>query len=189
MIDVFAWATITDYVGAMDVNGDTGPGATLGGQHQLIQLLTPTGERVSSTDVEFNLSAEAEVEFLRSSYRDMALLRRFDIEATALQRHGEIGIWSQVLGQEGANIGAGRALQKQDFAFPTYRDHGLTWCKGVDPLDVIELFRGVNRGGWDARVHGVAYPTIVIGAHTLHATGYAMALQRDGDVGSGDPGS
>jgi 2-oxoisovalerate dehydrogenase E1 component alpha subunit len=172
----------------MDVNGDTGSAElTTQTTHQLVQLLTPSGERVDSPDITLDLSADDEVEFLRSSYRDMALLRRFDIEATALQRHGEIGIWSQVLGQEGANIGAGRALRAQDFAFPTYRDHGLTWCKGVDPLDVIELFRGVNRGGWDARAHNVAYPTIVIGAHTLHATGYGMALQRDGDVGTGDP--
>jgi len=27
----------------------------------------------------------------------------------------------------------------------------------------------------------------VIGAQTLHATGYAMGLQRDGVVGTGDP--
>ncbi|MEP6667106.1 MAG: thiamine pyrophosphate-dependent enzyme, partial [Nocardioidaceae bacterium] len=29
--------------------------------------------------------------------------------------------------------------------------------------------------------------TIVIGAQTLHATGYAMGMQRDGAVGTGDP--
>ena len=29
--------------------------------------------------------------------------------------------------------------------------------------------------------------TIVIGAQTLHATGYAMGIMRDGAVGTGDP--
>ncbi|MGL5823356.1 MAG: thiamine pyrophosphate-dependent enzyme, partial [Nocardioides sp.] len=164
-------------------------------QGPLIGLLDPSGARVRSSDVAAELAdglardfpGEAEAELVRGLCRDMVLLRRFDIEATALQRHGELGIWSQVIGQEAANIGAGRALRAQDVAFPTYRDHGLAWCKGVDPIHVLELFRGVNRGGWDARATNVCYPTIVIGAHALHATGYAMAVQRDGCVGTGEP--
>ncbi len=75
----------------------------------------------------------------------MVLTRRIDTEATALQRHGELGIWAQLLGQEAAQIGAGRALRPQDFVFPTYREHGVAWCKGVDPLDLLGLFRGVDQ--------------------------------------------
>ena len=71
---------------------------------------------------------------IRGFYRDMVLIRRIDTEATALQRHGELGIWAQLLGQEAAQIGAGRALRPQDFVFPTYREHGVAWCRGVDPL-------------------------------------------------------
>ena len=55
----------------------------------------------------------------------MVLTRRIDTEATALQRHGELGIWAQLLGQEAAQIGAGRALRPQDYVFPTYREHGV----------------------------------------------------------------
>ncbi len=167
----------------MDILGDplTEPDDTM------IQLLTPTGERVEHSGVSWTADAQAEAELLRGFYRDMALLRRLDVEATALQRHGEIGIWSQVLGQEAANIGAGRAMRRQDYVFPTYRDHGFAWCKGVDPLGLLELFRGVNRGGWDATETNCAYYTIVIGSHALHATGYAMGIQRDGAVGTGDP--
>src|SRR3546814_1370673 len=57
--------------------------------------------------------------------RDMVLTRRIDTEATALQRHGELGFWAQLLGQEAAQIGAGRALRPQDYVFPTYREHGV----------------------------------------------------------------
>ncbi|MGL5809020.1 MAG: thiamine pyrophosphate-dependent enzyme [Nocardioides sp.] len=151
------------------------------------QLITPEGRRVHDPALAWQVARADEISLLRGLYRDMHLLRRFDTEATALQRHGEVGIWSPVLGQEAANIGAGRALRRQDYAFPTYREHGLLWCKEVDPLDLIELFRGVNRGGWDAKAAHVGYNTIVIGAHALHATGYAMAVQRDGAVGTGDP--
>jgi pyruvate dehydrogenase E1 component alpha subunit len=38
----------------------------------------------------------------------------------------------------------------------------------------------VNFGGWDPKAHNFALSTIVIGAQTLHATGYAMGMQRDG---------
>ncbi|MGA8979804.1 MAG: thiamine pyrophosphate-dependent enzyme, partial [Pedococcus sp.] len=48
------------------------------------------------------------------------------------------------------------------------------------------LFRGVNHGGWDPNEKNFHLYTIVIGAQTLHATGYAMGIQRDGDVGTGD---
>ena len=117
----------------------------------------------------------------------MVLTRRIDIEATALQRHGELGIWAQLLGQEAAQIGAGRALRPQDFVFPTYREHGVAWCRGVDPLNLLGLFRGVDQGAWDPAENNFGLYTIVIGAQTLHATGYAMGMQRDGVVGTGDP--
>ena len=117
----------------------------------------------------------------------MVLTRRIDTEATALQRHGELGIWAQLLGQEAAQIGAGRALRPQDYVFPTYREHGVAWCRGVDPLELLGLFRGVDHGAWDPTENNFGLYTIVIGAQTLHATGYAMGMQRDGVVGTGDP--
>ena len=150
---------------------------------ELVQLLTPEGERVHHP--EFDLDFEpAEI---RGFYRDMVLTRRLDVEATALQRHGELGIWAQLLGQEAAQIGAGRALRSQDYVFPTYREHGVAYCRGVDPLNLLSLFRGVDHGGWDPHDHNFGLYTIVIGAQTLHATGYAMGVQRDGLVGTGDP--
>ncbi len=72
-------------------------------------------------------------------------------------------------------------------AFPTYREHGVAWCRGVDPLTLLGLFRGTNLGGWDPREHNFNLYTIVIGAQTLHAAGYAMGVVRDGAVGTGDP--
>ncbi len=159
-----------------------GPSQSDGGP-ELVQLLTPEGERVHHPEFDRDFSAEE----LRGFYRDMVLTRRIDTEATALQRHGELGIWAQLLGQEAAQIGAGRALRPQDHVFPTYREHGVAWCRGIDPLALLGLFRGVDHGSWDPEEKHFGLYTIVIGAQALHATGYAMGMQRDGVVGTGDP--
>ncbi len=147
---------------------------------ELVQLLTPEGERVEHPDYDIQLSDED----YRGLYRDLVLVRRIDQEATALQRQGEIGLWASLLGQEAAQVGAGRALRETDFAFPTYREHGVAFCKGVDPVTLLGLFRGTNQGGWDPSEHGFQLYTIVIGSQTLHATGYAMGLQKDGSDGA-----
>ena len=140
----------------------------------LIQLLTPEGERVDNPDYPL-----AEAADIKGMYRDMVLVRRVDTEAIALQRHGELGLWASLLGQEAAQIGSGRALAPKDMAFPSYREHGVAWCRGLDPLRLLELFRGVSNGSWNPEEHKFHLYTIVIGDQTLHATGYAMGIQRD----------
>ena len=150
---------------------------------ELVQLLTPEGERVEHPHYSF----DGDDHQIRNWYRDMVLTRRIDTEATALQRQGELGLWASCLGQEAAQIGSGRALHKQDFVFPTYREHGVAWCCGVDPIHLLALYRGVNLGAWDSAATRFHIYTIVIGAQTLHATGYAMGVERDGLVGTGDP--
>jgi pyruvate dehydrogenase E1 component alpha subunit len=138
---------------------------------ELIQLLTP--ERNDNPDYPLG-----DVD-LKGMYRDMVLVRRLDTEAIALQRQGELGIWASLLGQEAAQIGSGRALSPKDMAFPSYREHGVAWCRGLDPVRLLELFRGVTSGAWDPEKHKFHLYTIVIGDQTLHATGYAMGIQRD----------
>ena len=154
-----------------------------GGVFPLVQLLTPEGERV--THAEFSYDGDDDT--IRGLYRDLYMMRRIDFEAHALQRHGEIALWAPAQGQEAAQIGSGRALRPQDFAFPTYREHGVALCRGIDPALLLGLFRGVELGGWDPAEHGFALYSIVIGAQTLHATGYAMGLTLDGAVGHNDP--
>ena len=92
---------------------DPVPGAgapQLPDQPDLVQLLTPEGERVEHPDYPLDIGDEE----LRALYRDLALVRRWDVEATALQRQGELGIWASLLGQEAAQVGAGRALAEGD---------------------------------------------------------------------------
>ena len=147
-----------------------------------VQLLTPDGERVTHPDYSVDFNPDE----LRGLYRDLVTVRKLDAEATALQRQGELGIWASLLGQEAAQVGSGRALREQDMAFPTYREHGVLYCRGIDPIMPLGLFRGVDQGGWDPIANKFGIYTIVIGAQTLHATGYAMGVAKDGKVGSDD---
>ena len=167
--------------------GDPRPGQDVGASGpddtELIQLLTPDGERREHRDYAFTGTDED----LRGYYRDMVLSRRVDAEATALQRQGELGVWASSLGQEAAQVGSGHAMSPQDFVFPTYREHGVAWVRGVDPLRLLAMFRGVDHGAWDIEATRFGPYAIIIGSQTLHATGYAMGIERDGLVGTGDP--
>jgi 2-oxoisovalerate dehydrogenase E1 component alpha subunit len=160
------------------------------GGPDMVQFLDADGQRVEPSTVSEPYAAyldDVDDEALRSLYRDLVLVRRVDSEGFALQRQGELGLWPSLLGQEAAQVGAGRAMRTQDYAFPGYREHGVAWCKGVDPVNLLGMFRGVNHGGWDSAENNFHLYTIVIGNQMLHATGYAMGVQRDGDVGTGDP--
>jgi pyruvate dehydrogenase E1 component alpha subunit len=154
----------------------------------MVQLLTPEGDYgVPSAYAEYGKYIEElkEEDFLKF-YRDMARMRRFDNEATALQRQGQLGLWAPAIGQEAAQIGSGYAVGPNDHIFPSYREHGVAITHGIDLMSILKMFRGVNHGGWnpdETRFHLYA---IVLATQTLHATGYAMGVKFDGKVGTGD---
>jgi 2-oxoisovalerate dehydrogenase E1 component alpha subunit len=160
------------------------PAGPPGVGEDLVQLLSPEGERVAHPSFNLEISAVQ----LQSLYRDMVLVRRADREAKALQRQGELGLWAPLLGQEAAQIGAGRAMAPQDMAFPSYREHAVAWCRGVDPSAILAIFRGVDQGSWDPNSTGFQLYTIVIPNQCLHATGYAMGQRLDGKIGDAEHG-
>ncbi|WP_396427155.1 pyruvate dehydrogenase (acetyl-transferring) E1 component subunit alpha [Leifsonia sp. 1010] len=117
---------------------------------------------------------------LLALYEDMQVIRRIDAEATALQRQGELGLWPPLLGQEAAQIGSGRALRTDDFVFSSYREHGVAYCRGAGLVDLLRVWRGTTQSGWNPYDINMATPQVIIGAQTLHATGYALGIQADG---------
>ena len=150
----------------------------------VVQLLGSTGSVVQDPRYQSTLDDST----LLGLYRDMVLVRQLDEQATALQRQGELGLWAPLIGQEAAQIGSGRALQAQDYAFATYREHGVAWCRGVDPVDMLRFWRGTMHQSWDAKLHRLYGYQVIIGAHALHATGYAMGARYAGRVGTGEAG-
>lgn len=155
-----------------------------------VQMIGRDGAWAPSTAAEPYLEraqkvpTEQLVEFLTAMVRT----RAFDVEAANLQRQGHLALWVPSYGQEAAQVGSGAAARPQDAVFPAYREHAVAMLRGIDPVDIVRLLRGVTHGGWNPADHGdFRLYCLVIGSHTLHATGYAMGLQFDGATGTGDP--
>lgn len=157
----------------------------------LVRVLEADGSFVPSPAAERYLPLIEKISDgeLEQFYRDMVSIRAIDTQATNLQRQGQLALWPPSRGQEAAQVGSARAARAQDTIFPSYREHAVTRIRGVDPVDIIKLMRGVSHGGWDPtdpKNGNTRLYTLVLGSQTLHATGYAMGLAFDGRSGSGD---
>lgn len=144
------------------------------------QLLTPDGRRVHDARLD-KWASSIDSAAVRDLYRDMLLARRIDAEGVALQRQGQLGLWAPAQGQEAVQIGTARACRADDFLFPSYRELGVQLVRGAQPADFVLAWRGEVHSTYDPNELRLATPQIIIGAQTLHAVGYAMGIQRDGD--------
>jgi 2-oxoisovalerate dehydrogenase E1 component alpha subunit len=118
---------------------------------------------------------------LRRMYRLMVLVRRADVEATALQRQGELAVYPPLLGQEAAQVASALALEERDWVFPSYRELGAALARGVDLVEYLHFYRGTWHGGtYDADRHRFGYVSVPVGSQVLHAVGYAMGTALDG---------
>jgi 2-oxoisovalerate dehydrogenase E1 component alpha subunit len=131
--------------------------------------LTAAGEQVG-----------IDIELAKRLHRDMAIARRFDHEALALQRKGELNLWLMSWGQEAAQVGSIRALRSDDMVFPSYREHAAALCRGLSPAELMSQWRGVSHAGWEPSKHRFHLYSLVLGTQTLHATGYAAGALLEG---------
>jgi pyruvate dehydrogenase E1 component alpha subunit len=97
-----------------------------------------------------------------------------------------MGLWVPAIGQEAAQIGSGYGVGPNDHMFPSYREHGVAITHGIDLMSIIKIMRGVNHGGWNPEETRFHLYAIVLATQVLHATGYAMGVNFDGNVGTGD---
>ncbi|NNC13328.1 pyruvate dehydrogenase (acetyl-transferring) E1 component subunit alpha [Planctomonas sp. JC2975] len=147
-------------------------------QGSLARLIAPDGQRLNDPDLD-PWVADVFEEQLLGLYQDMVVARRIDTEATALQRQGQLLLWAPLTGQEAAQIGSARALRPDDFVFETYRENAVAYVRGVSMSDLLRVWKGSQFSGWNPYEVNMATPTVIIGAHTLHAVGYAMGITRD----------
>src|SRR6266545_239765 len=141
-----------------------------------VRLLADDGTLLEHDTYKVDLSEDE----LRDLYVKLAFVRPIDTESTNLQRQGQLGIWASCMGQEAAQVGSASALRPDDFIFPSYREHGVAYVRGVDVVNVLQLFRGASLSGWDPHEKSFALYSIPIGTQTLHAVGYAIGAKWDG---------
>ena len=122
-------------------------------------------------------------------YNDLVTARAFDNQATALQRQGELALWAPCLGQEAAQVGSARALTRPDWVFPSYREHAVLLARGIDPAQILPLFRGASHGGWNVHQYQTHLYSLVVGAQTLLGVGFAQGLALDATAEEAEPGA
>ncbi len=64
-------------------------------------------------------------------YRWMLLGRSLDERMITLQRQGRIGFYIGAIGEEATVFGTVAALEPQDWIFPSYREHGAAFMRGL----------------------------------------------------------
>jgi pyruvate dehydrogenase E1 component alpha subunit len=132
-------------------------------------------------------------ETLRDYYRQMALIRAFELRANEMYRRAKIGGYCHLnLGEEATVVGLMAALQQRDYLFTTYRDHGYALSRGIPPGPVMaELFgksTGVSKGrGGSMHLFDVKTRLLggygIVGGQIPPATGAALALTYRGEPG------
>lgn len=141
-------------------------------EKDLIQYVSPEGIlHPEGRAVWEELSKDKKISF----YRWMTFIRHFDRRSVLLQRQGRIGTYAPLEGQEAAQVGSALALGRQDWIFPSYREHGVAMIAGM-PLSQILLY-------WMGRVEGckppegvrLLPPSVPIATQIPHAVGAAWA--------------
>lgn len=140
-----------------------------------LQLLDPAGKLITLDELPIDLDQKD----LLHLYRLMVITRRVDRESINLQRQGQLGVYASCLGQEAAQVGSASALAEGDWAFPTYREHGVAIVRGVDPAELLHVWRGTWLGMHNVYETRFALQAIPIATQALHAVGYAMGAKLD----------
>ncbi|MDQ0095000.1 pyruvate dehydrogenase (acetyl-transferring) E1 component subunit alpha [Paeniglutamicibacter psychrophenolicus] len=132
-------------------------------------------------------------ETLIGYYRQMALIRRFELTADQMYKRAKIGGYCHLnLGEEASVVGLMAALKPRDYLFTNYRDHGYALARGMEAGAVMaELFgktTGVSKGRGGS-MHLFDTETRMLGGYGIvggqipPATGAALALTYRGEPG------
>ncbi|MGM0846129.1 MAG: pyruvate dehydrogenase (acetyl-transferring) E1 component subunit alpha [Bacillota bacterium] len=119
-------------------------------------------------------------EMSREFYRNMMRIRTFDKKSISLQRQGRIGTYAPFEGQEASQVGSAAALGRDDWMFPSYRDHGAAMTFGHSLRNILLFWKGRNEGCVPPEGKKIFPPGIPIATQLPHAAGAAYAEMRKG---------
>lgn len=119
-------------------------------------------------------------DLVKKFYYNMVRIRTFDRKAISLQRQGRLGTYAPFEGQEASQVGSALALEKDDWVFPTYRDHGATLTFGANMARTYLYWNGRVEGCVPEEGKNIFPPAVPIATQLPHAAGAAMAEQKKG---------
>ncbi|MGG1400882.1 pyruvate dehydrogenase (acetyl-transferring) E1 component subunit alpha [Bacillus salipaludis] len=119
-------------------------------------------------------------DLVKQFYYHMIRIRTFDRKAISLQRQGRLGTYAPFEGQEASQVGSALALGKEDWVFPTYRDHGATLTFGASMACTLLYWNGRVEGCVPEEGKKIFPPAVPIATQIPHAAGAAMAEKRKG---------
>jgi pyruvate dehydrogenase E1 component alpha subunit len=105
----------------------------------------------------------------------MQTTRAADIKAIKLQRQGRMGTYAPNHGQEGCQVGAGMAVQKNDWVFPHFRDLGMYLTLGFPLKNVYLYWMGNELGNIPPKGLNIFPMAVPVASHIPHAVGAGMA--------------
>src|SRR5882724_10885344 len=128
---------------------------------------------------------------LKSYYRDMLLIRRFEERAGQLYGTGLIGGFCHLyIGQEAVVVGMQSTVRDKDSIITSYRDHGHMLAAGMDPKGVMAELTGRSGGyskGKGGSMHMFSREKSFFGGHGIVGaqvpigTGLAFAHKYNGN--------
>jgi len=123
--------------------------------------------------------ALAHDELLRM-YRTMLLIRRFEEQGIQFVLSGDIrGSFHPCIGQEATAVGACFALRRDDTMTCTYRGHGQSIAKGLDPKEAMAELLGRRTGcskGKGGSMHYTDLNIGLLGENAIVAAGVPIAV-------------
>ena len=143
-----------------------------------IQILDKDGT------IDVNYDPHLSEEIIKAMYISMVLARKWDRKNIALQRTGRMYTYAPLEGQEAIQVGAGIALEKEDWVFPSYRESFIYHIRGV-PLSKIDLaWKGIEEGlALDPKFRCFPY-AIPIGTQHPQAVGAGYAIKKREEKGA-----
>jgi 2-oxoisovalerate dehydrogenase E1 component alpha subunit len=154
---------------------------------EILQVVRPDGEYDSK------LEPDLSHEDLKSMFKYMLAVRRFNERMMLLQRQGRIGFFIESNGQEACQIGGAWALNRGDWLYQSYRDSGMCLVRGVPMKSLVDQLmanaddpsKGRQMGvHWGYREWNLVSLSSPVGIHLVQAVGtaYAAKFKKDNVV-------
>jgi pyruvate dehydrogenase E1 component alpha subunit len=119
-------------------------------------------------------------DLLTNLYRQMTLVRQFEMRAIEERRRGLIpGFIHSCVGQEATAVGAGAALSQEDVITSTHRGHGHLLGKGGDPKYMMAELAARSTGyclGRGGSLHIADFDLGILGANGIVGGGFPVAV-------------